>query len=75
MKTINFNDPNELNTALGKKCTISLDVIGFPSQNLSGILTNIEVNQHNYSLRIVIQLEDNSIAIPLKDISSFEMEE
>lgn len=75
MGKIKLTKLEELHTALGKQCTVSFNVVGLPSDELTGILTNIQIDPHNYSLRVVLKIENASLAIPFNSILSFEMEE
>jgi hypothetical protein len=75
MKKINPNNPNELSLAIGKQCNVTFDVIGFPNQVYQGVLTNIQFNTTTGELRIIINIENAGIIIPVKSISLLEVEE
>lgn len=75
MKTIDFKNPNEVDSTLGKKCTVTFKVPRCQSDTKSGIVTKIEVNSTDLSLRITLEMETTRITIPVKLITSFEVEE
>ena len=75
MKKINPSNANDLNSAMGKQCNVTFDVIGFPNQEFHGVLTGIQLNTVTGELRVVINSDEMGIKIPVRSISFLEIEE
>lgn len=75
MKPIDFKNPNEVESTLGKHCTVTFRVPRLQSDTKSGIITNIQFNDVDSSLRIILETETARIPIPVKIITSLEIEE
>ncbi len=75
MKVVDPKNLNELGAYLGKKCHIEFGTIGLPSSECEGLFTKIEFDTRNCSIRIVIDIDGTSIAVPVRFISSMSVEE
>lgn len=80
MRTINFNDPQELQNSFGKKCRVEYQAIGFPSEAIVGTLLTVQINTKVIntkvpSLRIVVEKDGVGFAIPTNHILSVEVDE
>lgn len=75
MRTINFNDPQELQNSFGKKCRVEYQAIGFPSETIVGTLLTVQINTKVPSLRIVVEKDGVGFAIPTNHILSVEVDE
>lgn len=75
MKPIDFKNPNEIESTLGKHCTVTFKVPRLQSETKSGIVTNIQFNDSDASLRIILETAITKIPIPVKFITSFEVQE
>lgn len=75
MRSIDFNDPQELYNSFGKKCRVEYQRIGFPSEVITGTFLKVEFNTKEPVFRIIVKKGDIGVAIPSNHILSVEVEE
>jgi len=75
MKKISPADITALGAAIGKKCLIEFDVVGFNSEQYEGLITKMEFNDRTGKIRIAIEIDGAGILIPTESIISLEVDD
>ncbi|MGL5273735.1 MAG: hypothetical protein ACRC8J_09700 [Phocaeicola sp.] len=72
MKKINHNNLEELEASRNKKCKVTYILEGFPNEEYTGMLREIEFNKETNAKRILVEVKGCCIAIGTDRIISLE---